>query len=85
MWTKNDSSRSYAYTALGKGDGRFGAATYSALRTSSCKDYCGQYPSTGDFNGDGVADLAWLGTRFRWERQCGGWFDLECWRKRRHR
>ena len=72
VWTKNDSSRSYAYTALGKGDGRFGAATRSALRTGYCEYDCGQYPSTGDFNGDGVADLAWLGSRY-WKKR------LSCW------
>ena len=62
-WTKNSNSGSSAYTALGKGDGRFGAATYSALRTSSCSRNCSTRPTNGDFNGDGVSDVAWLGTR----------------------
>ena len=85
VWTKSNSSGSSAYAALGKGDGRFGAATYSALRTSSCKYDCSRNPTTGDFNGDGVSDIAWTGTRYRKERQCGGLFNLDCWHKRRHR
>ena len=72
VWTKNNNSGSYAYTALGKGNGRFGAATYSALRTNNCKYDCSRNPTTGDFNGDGVSDIAWTGTRYI-KKRCG-WF-----------
>ncbi len=83
VWTNNAEYNSNAYTALGKGNGRFGAATHSTLRTSRCR-YCSRNPSTGDFNGDGVSDITWAGTRYIKQRQCGGVFNLDCWHKRRH-
>ena len=70
VWTRIERSSTSAFTALGKGDGTLSAATYSVPRLHGCWFACAAIPSTGDFNGDGVTDLAWLGTKIRRRDPC---------------
>ncbi len=57
VWTKSQNGGLRAYAAMGKGDGSFGSVQYSAPRTSG--NYSGYESLIGDFNGDGLMDLAW--------------------------
>ena len=56
-WTRAYSSGLRAYVALGKGDGRLDAPIYSSPQASGNR--AGYTPSAGDFNGDGISDIAW--------------------------
>ncbi len=60
VWMYSSTSGLYVYTALGKGDGTFGAVQGGTLRS-------GDFGVTGDYsrivtdiNGDGIADLIWM-------------------------
>lgn len=46
------------YVAKGNSNGRFSTATWSAPRTSG--NFKAYSPRSGDFNGDGISDIAWV-------------------------
>ena len=58
VWMKGLNGGLRAYAVLGEGDGSFASTQYSAPRTSG--NYDDYEPLAGDFNGDGLADLAWV-------------------------
>ena len=58
VWTLESASNGLrAYVALSDGDGSFSAALWSAPKTTG--NYTQYRRHVGDFNGDGVTDLAW--------------------------
>lgn len=59
-WIYSGSSGLHAYTALGKGDGGFGAASGGKLKSGSFGSHDAYQKSIGDFNGDGLSDLVWI-------------------------
>ena len=56
VWTQASSSGLRAYASLGNGDGTFAAVLYSGVHTGSTSGYSA---AVGDFNGDGMSDIAW--------------------------
>ncbi len=60
VWMYSGKSGLYAYTALGRGDGTFKTATGGGLKTGSFGSSETYWKQTGDFNGDGLTDLAWM-------------------------
>ncbi|WKD48752.1 FG-GAP-like repeat-containing protein [Microbulbifer spongiae] len=59
VWTYKFNGGIRAYTALGIGNGKFAAARYNAPHTSgNFTPY--KTIRAGDFNGDGLTDLAWI-------------------------
>jgi RHS repeat-associated protein len=62
-WVYSGELGVYAYTALGQGDGRFGAATGRQLSTSRFGTHDTYQKHSADLNRDGVTDLLWVFTR----------------------
>ncbi len=56
-WTKAYNGGIKAYVSLNNGYGSFGTAVYKSVKSSG--DYSEYQPLNGDFNGDGLLDLAW--------------------------
>ncbi len=57
VWMKGLNGGLRAYAVLGEGDGGFASVQESNPRTTG--NYSDYEPLVGDFNGDGLADLAW--------------------------
>ncbi|MNR90568.1 hypothetical protein D3C72_215520 [compost metagenome] len=63
VWSASVSSGLWAYVSLGKGDGTFYPAQGGQLHTGSFGADPNLYSKLmGDFNGDGLTDLAWSAT-----------------------
>ena len=58
-WARVRASGLRIHAALSRGDGTFASAVRSAPASSG--DFAGYEPLSGDFNGDGIADIAWAG------------------------
>ena len=61
LWEKASNGSLKTYVALGKGDGTLAAAAESSPGSSGT-NYSGHEATGGDFNGDGLADVAWVKT-----------------------
>ena len=61
LWEKASNGSLKTYVALGKGDGTLAAAAESSLGSLGT-DYRNHEAMGGDFNGDGLADVAWVRT-----------------------